>query len=72
MEVPLRTLDAVVLVFQAEVISSPGAKRSRHSPTLEKKDTMSISFVAPTVMASGTWAGVLSHASEESLPAPTT
>jgi hypothetical protein len=57
MEVPLRTVVAVSLVYQSDVIESPGANMSNTDPILEKDATLSEMSVAPTVMASVTRAG---------------
>jgi hypothetical protein len=56
-DVPLIVFVAVSLVFQAEVIDEPGAKRSRQVPMLENDDRASVIVVEPTVIALGTRAG---------------
>src|SRR5262245_19674482 len=68
-EVPLIVFVAVSLVFQAEVIELPGAKRSRHVPKLENEALASVLVVAPIVFAAATRAGEVVHASALELPA---
>src|SRR5262245_58819585 len=68
-EVPLMVLVALVPVFQAEVMLSPGAKMSMQVPVLENQARESTLLVAPTVMAAAARAGEKLHASTESLPA---
>src|SRR4051812_19136367 len=67
-EVPLMVLVAVSLVFHADVIWLPGAKRSVQVPKLEKEARASVLVVALTVIASGTRAGVKLQASLLELP----
>lgn len=66
-DVPLIVAVAVFEVCPAERMSAPGAKRSRHLPTLEDPSEdvhrASIEVVAPTVSAAATRAGDVSHAS---------
>jgi len=57
MEVPLMVFVAVSLVFQAEVMLEPGAKRSRHVPKFENEERASVLVVEPTVFAAATRAG---------------
>jgi len=57
MEVPLSVALAVSLVFQAEVMSEPGANKSTQDPTLEKEDRVSEEVEEPTVRASRTREG---------------
>ena len=45
------------LVFHAEVMLLPGAKRSRHVPKFENDARASVLVVAPTVFAAATRAG---------------
>lgn len=56
-EVPLMVAVAVSLVYQAEVMLEPGAKRSRHVPQFEKEERTSVLVVEPTVIAAATRAG---------------
>jgi hypothetical protein len=72
MDVPLRVALAVLLVFQAETILTPGANRSRQLPKLENVARASLASVAPTVTAAATRAGEKLHAFELELPAATT
>jgi hypothetical protein len=62
-DVPLIVLVAVSDPIQAEVIATPGAKMSRHLPTLENVALASDLSVAPTVIASGVRAGETVQAS---------
>ena len=55
----------------AEVISTPGAKRSTHEPWLLQDAAASASEVAPTVIASGARAGENWQASAPLFPAAT-
>src|SRR5687767_15163107 len=59
-------------VAVAEVMATPGAKRSTHDPKFENVARVSDWSVAPTVMASGARAGENVHASPFALPAATT
>src|SRR5690606_4050078 len=68
-EVPLMVLVAELLVNQADVIDTPGAKMSRQEPQLENDARWSLICVAPTVIAAGTSAGEKLHALELLLPA---
>jgi hypothetical protein len=68
-EVPLMVLVVLSLVFQAEVIFTPGAKMSRHAPKFEKDARASLESVAPTVMAAVTSAGEVLQALALLLPA---
>jgi len=56
-EVPLIVFVAVSLVFQAAVMSTPGAITSTHEPTLENDASRSVRSLAATVMADGARAG---------------
>jgi hypothetical protein len=56
-EVPLIVLVAMLLVFQAEVMLDPGAKRSTQVPKLENDDRASAFVELPTVSACVTRAG---------------
>lgn len=56
-EVPEMVLVAVFVVFQADVMFTPGAEISTRDPKLEKEAHPSLIAVAPTVMASATSAG---------------
>jgi hypothetical protein len=56
-EVPLNTAVAVLDVKYADRRLTPGAKRSRQVPLLEKYAIASDSSVAPTVIAAGSEAG---------------
>src|SRR5437773_3170524 len=76
-EVPVRTIVAVLLVHQADVTSCPGAKRSRQAPKLlplfaSQTQRASDEFDAPTLIAEATRAGDSLHASMLVLPAATT
>src|SRR5262249_31992209 len=70
-EVPLIVFVAVSLVFQAEGMDEPGATMSRQVPMFENDDRASVLVVEPTVIAAGTRAGDVLHASALSLPAAT-
>ena len=67
-DVPLIVLVAVSLVFQAEVMSRPGAKMSVHVPKFENDERASLLSTEFTVIASGVRAGVKLHASALELP----
>jgi hypothetical protein len=69
MEVPLIVFVAVSLVFQADVMLEPGAKRSRQDPKFENDDRASVFVVLPTVSACVTRAGEELHAFALLLPA---
>ena len=71
MEVPLRTLVAVVAVFQSDGIPTPGAKRSTHEPKFVKVALWSVWSDAATVSASGVLAGDTAQASVWLFPAAT-
>jgi hypothetical protein len=68
-EVPLMVLVAVSLVFQAEVMLDPGAKRSTQVPKFENEDRASVVVVEPTVSAAATRAGDALQALALLLPA---
>ena len=68
-DVPLIVLVAVSLVFQAEVMLSPGAKMSMQVPKLENEARASVFVGASTVIASATRAGVKLQALALALPA---
>ena len=72
MDVPLIVFNAVLLPIHGAVILLLGAKMSTHVPQLEKEDRTSVLVVEPTVIAVGSLAGDLSHASPLLLPAATT
>src|ERR1051325_186298 len=63
--------ESVSLPFQAEVIESPGAKRSTTDPKLENQAIESLMSDAPTVSAAATWAGEVLPASVLLFPAAT-
>src|SRR5262245_24220954 len=63
---------AVSLLIVAEVMSTPGANRSKQLPTLENTARASVPEVAPTVIASATRGGDWVQASRSSLPAALT
>src|SRR5829696_4420252 len=67
-DVPLIVLVAVSLVFQDEVMLTPGAKMSVQVPKLENEALASLLSEALTVIASATRAGVKLHASALELP----
>lgn len=69
MDVPLIVLVAVSPVAHADVMETPGAKRSRQVPKFENEARASLLSVAPTVMASAVRLGEPLHASAFSLPA---
>src|SRR5215213_1279031 len=54
---------AVALVNQAETMPTPGANQSTQLPKLDQEAFRSVLSMAPMVMASGTRAGVVLHAS---------
>src|SRR5713101_6252057 len=56
-DVPLIVLVAVSLVFQADVMRTPGANQSTHLPTFAHCGRRSVMSVALTVIAWGTRAG---------------
>lgn len=56
-DVPLIVLVAVLLLYQADVMLTPGARMSTQVPKLEKLAAASLFWVAPTVMPSATRAG---------------
>jgi hypothetical protein len=56
-EVPLIVFVAVLLLYQADVMLTPGAMMSTQVPKLEKLAAASLLWVAPTVIASATRAG---------------
>src|SRR5690349_2571072 len=68
-DVPEIVFVAVSLVFHDEVMLLPGAKMSRHVPKFENEARASLIVVAPTVIALGTSAGEVVHASTLLLPA---
>ena len=68
-EVPLIVFVAVLLVFQADVMLEPGAKRSTQVPKFENDDRASVIVVLPTVSACATRAGEELHAFALLLPA---
>ena len=70
-DVPLSEAVAVLLVYHAERIATPGAKRSTHEPKFENEARRSALSVAPTVSASPVRAGDTLHAFWFSLPAAT-
>jgi len=67
--VPLATRLEVSLVDPAEVMDTPGAKRSRHVPQFVNQAASSELPVAPTVIASATRAGEVVHGSTDEFPA---
>jgi hypothetical protein len=69
MDVPLIVFVAVSLVFHADVMLDPGAKRSTHVPKFENDDRASVFVELPTVSAWDTRAGEALHASALLLPA---
>ena len=71
MLVPLIVFVAESPVLHADVIDCPGANQSMHEPELEKEAFASLAVLAPTVMASGTRAGLNWHAGTLELPAAT-
>src|SRR6266576_3994921 len=50
-DVPLRVLVAGLLFHHAEMMSCPGANRSRHDPNFENKEQASDEVEAPSVRA---------------------
>jgi hypothetical protein len=66
--VPMAVEDSAM----AAVIDEPGAAMSTHGPQLEKPDRESRDVIDATVIARGSDAGDLVHASEFSWPAATT
>ena len=56
-EVPLNVSVASSAAMPADVTFTPGAQMSRQPPRLEKSASMSLSSVAPTVVAAGVLAG---------------
>ena len=71
-DVPLIVFVALVPVYQADVMSEPGANTSTQVPKLEKLDRASVRVVLPTVMALTARAGETLQAFWFSLPAATT
>ena len=69
MEVPLRTAVAVLLVFQSDVMETPGAKISMHEPKLENVARTSLMSEAAAVSAWAVRAGETVHALRFALPA---
>src|SRR2546426_4707838 len=62
-DVRLMVLVAVLLVFQADVMSTPGANQSTQLPMFAHRGLRSVMSVALIVMASGTRAGEVRQAS---------
>lgn len=71
-DVPLAVRVAVLLVYHAEGMFTPGAKMSRQLPKLENDARASLVPVAPTVIADGVRAGEVLQAFALELPAATT
>jgi hypothetical protein len=57
MEVPLMVFSETGEFHHADVMDTPGAKRSTHDPQFENHARVSFEAVAPTVMAVGSLAG---------------
>src|SRR6266550_4639573 len=68
-EVPLRTAVAVLLVFQSDVMATPGAKISMQAPKFENTARTSLISEAAAVNALGVRAGETVHAFLLALPA---
>src|SRR5688572_22907864 len=68
MDVPSIVLMATSLVFHADVMAWPGAKRSVHVPKFENDARASVSVEALTWSASMTRAGELKHAEKLLFP----
>ena len=58
--------------MSAETMPVPGANRSLQGPTLEYEARVSSAFIAPTVIASATRAGLTLHVETLELPAAAT
>jgi hypothetical protein len=62
-DVPLIVFVAVLLEYQSDVMFTPGPKMSTHVPIFAHDAFVSVLSVALTVIAAGTRAGDVVHAS---------
>src|SRR4051812_49679814 len=69
-EVPLSVAVIVALPIQSDLTSTPGATRSTQLPKFEKSANPSVLLLAAAVIAAGTSAGVVPHASVPGFPFP--